>query len=272
MNKLFSALLFPGLLLATPLAAQASASHPLYDQLRFYEYSVTRSSVSPTLSEQRKSEKLELLEDARRHVESGNYRDAEALLQKLAQNLYSMSPEQDRTRLSIKETLAILQAIDSILPQAQRIALEKQAGQEQLERVKQDHQLAKEALKNHDLITAGNLLQSSYRLLKQNVADLRSGDLLRINLPAADSREGWMDAANRYADWRYLNRQLLVEMRQRGLDTNDINQANTDADRLYHQASNIALQGNWEQAVETADQAYRILERAWRKTGMDIGV
>ena len=274
MNKLFSKLLVSSLILASPLAVQASLSQPMYKEIQFYEYSVTRSSVSPTLSEQRKSEKLELLGDARRQVESGNYPQAKAILKTVARNLYSMSPGQDQNQqgVSIHETIAILAAMDSILPQAQRIALEKQAGQEQLDRVKRDHQLAKEAIKAHDFVTASNLLQSSYRLLKQNVADLRSGDSLMINLPAADSREGWMDAANRYIDWRYLNRQLLFEMRQRGMDTNDLNRANADADQLYHQASNVALQGNWEQAVETADQAYRILEKAWRDTGMDIGV
>jgi tetratricopeptide (TPR) repeat protein len=274
MGKLKTSLLFSTFVLLSPLAVQANTAHPLYEQIQFYEYSVTQSSVSPTISEQRKTEKLALLDEARRQVESGNYPQARGLMKEVAQNLYSMSPEpkHDQALLTIHKTTAILRAMDSLLPEAHRIALEKHAGSDQLEQIKQDHQRAKAAIRSHDLVTASALLQSSYQQLKQNLSELRSGDLLIINLPAANSREGWMDAASRYIDWRYLNTQLLQEMRQRGMSTIDIDQAKENADHLYNSASDIALQGNWEQAVETADQAYRILEKAWRDTGIDIGV
>lgn len=274
MKKITVPMALSSILLLAPLASNANTAHSLYDQIRFFEYSVTQSSVSPTISEQRKSEKLDLLSNARQQVASGNYPQAKVLMREVARNLYGMSPEpsNEQTLLSIHKTTAILEAMDSLLPEAQRIALEKQAGQEKLNQITQDHQLAKAAIRSHDFVTASGLLQTSYRQLKQNLAELRSGDLLMINLPAANSREGWMDAANRYIDWRYLNRQLQQEMRQRGMDTITIDQARQSADHLYNSASDIALQGNWEQAVETADQAYRILEKAWRDSGIDIGV
>ena len=274
MNNISIPLLFSAVVCLSPLVAHANTSHPLYEQIQFYEYSVTQSSVSPIISEQRKREKLDLLSDARRHIETGDYAQARSLMRTVAQNLYSMSPEPvyDQSLLTIHKTTAILEAMDSLLPEAQRISREKQANQEQLEQIMREHQLAKTAIRSHDLVTASALLQNAYRQLKQNLAQLRSGDLLMISLPAADSREGWMDAATRYIDWRYLNRQLQQEMRQRGMDTNDIDQARENADHLYNSASDIALQGDWEQAVETADQAYRILEKAWRDNGIDIGV
>lgn len=274
MKKLMSILAFSSLTISAPVTVQASMAHPLHEQISFYKYSVTQSSVSPTLSEQSKSEKLALLNDARQQVELGNYGNAKGLLKTVAQSLYSMSPGQNHSEahLSSRKASAIVEAMESILPQAQRIASEKQTGQEQLDQVMLDHQRAKAALKSNDFATASNLLKSSYRLLKQNVADLRSGDRLMINLPAPDSREGWMDAAHRYIDWRYFNRQLLSELQLRGMNTANIDQANVDADQMYDLASNIALQGDWEQAVATVDQAYRILEKAWLKAGVDVGV
>lgn len=261
-------------LLLLSLGAQANTTHPLYEQIQFYEYSVTRSSVSPMLSEQRKREKLTLLNDARSQIESGNYDQARGLMNTVARNLYRMPPQPDYNRnlLTIHKTTAILEAMDSLLPEAQRISLEKAVDQEELDRIKQKHQHAKTAIRSHDLVTASSLLQDAYRQLQQHVAELRSGDQLMISLPAADSREGWMDAATRYIDWRYLNRQLLVEMRQQGMDTSEIDLARENADHLYNSASDLALQGDWEQAVETADQAYRILEKAWRDNGLDVGV
>lgn len=274
MNRLINSLAAASLILTLPLAARAD-SGALLEQIQAHEYAVTRSSVSPTLSDELKAEKLQLLDDARRQVELGHYRTAEGLLKKVAQNLYSMSPEPEQmtgTHLSMNGARAIWAAMDAILPQAQRIAREKQASQEPLDQVMQDHQLARMALESDDLATASNLLRSSYRVLKQNIADLRSGDRLIIELPDPNSREGWMDAAHRYLDWRYFNRQLLSAMQENGLDTSDIDEANANADQLYDLASNIALQGDWKQAVATIDQAYRVLERAWRNVGVDLGV
>ena len=172
MNQLTVPLFFSSVLLLAPLAAQATKAHPLFDQIQFYEYSVTQSSVSPTISEQRKSEKLGLLNDARRHVESGNYPQARSLMREVAQNLYSMprEPAHDQTLLTIHKTTTILKVMDSLLPEAQRISLEKQAGQDQLKQIKQDHQLAKAAIRSHDFVTASKLLQSSYRQLQENLS------------------------------------------------------------------------------------------------------
>ncbi len=61
-------------------------------------------------------------------------------------------------------------------------------------------------------------------------------------------------------------------MKNNQLDTGDIDRANADADQMYDLASTIALQGDWRQAVATVDQAYRILENAWRDVGIDVGI
>lgn len=176
------------------------------------------------------------------------------------------------THHGIEKTSAIWETMASILPQAHRIASEKKTNQDQLHRLMLDHQIAKAALDSNDVATASELLNTTYRLMKQTVAELRSGDRLYIKLPQPDSREGWMDAAHRYLDWRYFNRELLSEMQLRGINTSDIEKANLDADQTYDLASSIAFQGDWEQAVETVDQAYRILEKAWQNVGVDIGI
>ena len=272
MNTYLKSLSITSVFLAASFSAQASNSHPLHDEIRFYEYSITQSSVSATLSEANKAEKLDLLVDARRQVDLGHYRTAEGILKKVAQNLYRMSAEESGQRAhTVKSVQASLQAIASILPQAQLIALEKKAGQETLNQVMLGYQDAKFALETNDLGKARLLAQKSYRMLKENVAELRSGELLLIELPATDSREGWMDAAQRYLDWRYFNRQLESAMKEKGLNTNIVNKASVDADQIYDLATNIALQGDWQQAVATVDQAYHILEQAWTNVGVDIG-
>ena len=272
MNKYLGTLAVAGMLLTTPLVTQANSEHALRDQINYYEYSITQSSVSPSLSEARKTEKLQLLHDARQQVDLGHYRTAAGILSKVAQNLYTLSPKGTGAGPSQDRIEAIMSAIASILPQAQKIALQKQFDQASLHQVMEDYQRAKAALEANDRTTASQLLESSYRVLKENVATLRSGDRLLIQLPAADSREGWMDAAHRYLDWRYFNRQLLSSMREDGINTSVIDQANLDADQAYDLATNIALQGDWKQAVATVDQAYRILENAWRDVGVDVGI
>lgn len=275
MNKLNTKLAIVCLIFTAPLAAQASDEDSLQDQIRFYHYSVTQSSVSPALSEQSKSQKLRLLENARRQVELGHDLVARELLRTVAQRLYRMPANQQastQAQLGLDEANAISKAIESILPQAHRIAMEKQADQEPLHRVMLDHQIARAALEANDMTTASSLLQASYRVLKQTVADLRAGDQLIVKLPEPNSREGWMDAAHRYLDWRYFNRQLLAAARDRGIDTTQLVEANRDADQIYDLASSIALQGDWKQAVATVDRAYRILEKAWQNAGVDVGV
>ena len=274
MIRFVNSLAIAGLVLFSPMAAQANST-ALADQIRFYEYSVMRSSVSPTLSDEAKSEKMQLLEDARYQVALGNNRTAQGLLKRVAQDLYRMTPVasgQPVARMGVDEAEAILSAIESILPQAHKIALEKQVDQEPLVRVMRDYQVARVALDANDMATVSNVLDDAYRALKQHVAGLRSGDLLMIKLPDPGSREGWMDAAHRYLDWRYFNSELLTAMQDSGLDTSDIDKANREADQVYDLASTIALQGDWQQAVATVDRAYRILEKAWRNVGVDVGI
>ena len=264
-----------GLMLTAPLAAQANNPDSIENQIKFYEYSITQSSVSPTLSEQRKSEKLGLLDMARNLAALGNERRAEAILNQIAEQLYPVPTQRSaasQEQLDIERAHAISKAMASILPQAHQIALEKQADQSQLHRLTLDHQVAKSALESNDMSSAHDLLLASYREMKHSVANLRSGDRLFIELPQPDSREGWMDAASRYLDWRYFNRQLLAEMENSNQFFGEIDQANRDADQLYDLASSIALQGDWAQAVDTVDQAFAILEKAWRDIGIDVGV
>ncbi len=274
MNRSMPSLALASLIVSVPLAAQADRSR-LLDQIQFHEYAVMQSSVTPTLNDQLKSEKLALIDDARSQVELGNYRTAEGLLKKVAQNLYRMKPDQpmgDTPQLSMNGARAIWAAMDAMLPQAQRIAREKQASEAQLQQVERNHHLARAELEANDLAGASDLLLGSYRVMKQHIADLRSGERLMIELPDPNSREGWMDAAHRYLDWRYFNRELLSAMKNNQLDTGDIDRANADADQMYDLASTIALQGDWRQAVATVDQAYRILENAWREAGIDVGI
>lgn len=256
--------------------ANAGNSQPIFNKLDFYEFSVTRSSISELYDEDYKAEQLSLIERARTQASLGNLRTAEGLLQQVAKSIYAMPGQnQSSPTLSYKDSKrmqSVFNAIDSILPHAQKIALEKESDIYELAQVKSNYLRAKYALSEDDATSAKAIIEQTYLQLKQSVAGLRSGDRLYLTIPAPDSREGWQDAAKRFQDWRFLNQHLQTEMLSNGANPEIFEQARIQADNLYEEASSIALMGDWKAAVERVDLAYRVLEKSWSQSGIDIGV
>ena len=256
--------------------ANPGDKHPIFNKIDFYEFSVTRSSISELYEEDFKAKQLGLIEQARKQASMGNLRTAEGLLQQVAKSIYAMpGQKQAPSILSFKDTRRmemVFDAVDSILPQAQKIALEKEAGIYELAQVKSNYLRAKNALSEDDNAAAKSIIEQTYLQLKHNVAGLRSGDRLYLNIPAPDTREGWQDAAKRYQDWSFLNQYLQAKMRINGADVEVFEQAKVRADSLYEEATNIALKGDWKAAVDRVDLAYRVLEKSWTESSIDIGI
>ena len=253
-----------------------STPNPIFSKMDFYEFSVTSSSISESFEEDYKLEQLALIDRARKQAKMGNLRTAEGFLQQVAKSIYAMPDKRpSSSNLSYKDSKrmqSVFNAVDSILPHAQKIALEKESDIYELAQVKSSYLRAKTALSENDAAMAKSIIEHTYLQLKQSVAGLRSGDRLYLTIPDADTREGWQDAAKRFQDWRFLNQHLQSEMQSNGSNAEIFEQASTLSDRLYEEASSIALQGDWKAAVDKVDLAYRVLEKSWSQSGIDIGI
>ena len=258
------------------ITANTDNQNTLFSKLDFYEFSVTRSSISDRYGEDYKAQQLTLIERARKQASMGNLRTAEGLLQQVAKNIYAMPVQkQPTTALSNKDRKrmqSVFSAVDSILPHAQKIAVEKQSDIFKLAEVKSSYLRAKNALSENDTAMAKSIIEKTYLQLKQSVVGLRSGDRLYLTIPSPDTREGWQDAAKRFQDWRFLNQHLQSEMQYNADSAEVFEQATALADGLYEEASSIALMGDWTSAVDKVDLAYRVLEKSWSQSGIDIGI
>ena len=254
-----------------------STPNPIFSKMDFYEFSVTSSSISESFEEDYKLEQLALIDRARKQAKMGNLRTAEGFLQQVAKSIYAMPDKRpsSSSNLSYKDSKrmqSVFNAVDSILPHAQKIALEKESDIYELAQVKSSYLRAKTALSENDAAMAKSIIEQTYLQLKKSVAGLRSGDRLYLTIPDADTREGWQDAAKRFQDWRFLNQHLQSEMQYNAESAEVFEQATALADGLYEEASSIALMGNWKSAVEKVDLAYRVLEKSWSQSGIDIGI
>lgn len=276
--KTLSTIAIASSLIFVSLNANASPGNkqPIFSKIDFYEFSVTRSSISELYEDDFKAKQLGLIEQAREQASMGNHRTAEGLLQQVAKSIYAMpAHKQPTSTLSYsdsKRMKMVFEAVGSILPHAQKIALEKESNIYELAQVKSNYVRAKNALSEDNTVDAKSIIEQTYLQLKQSVAGLRSGDRLYLNIPAADTREGWQDAAKRYQDWSFLNEYLRTQMSFNGSSVEVFEQAQARADSLYEEATDIALKGDWKAAVEKVDLAYRVLEKSWSQSGIDIGV
>jgi hypothetical protein len=256
--------------------ANSANNQSIASKLDFYEFSVTSSSISGLYGKDFKAKQMDLIGRAREQANMGNLLTAEGLLQRVAKNIYAMPGEkQSPSSLSIKESermQMVFDAVESILPHAQAIAVEKESSIYELAQVQSNVVRAKNELAEDNSAAAKSIIEDAYLQLKQNVAGLRSGDRLYLTIPAPDTREGWQDAAKRFQDWRFLNEYLQAQMVLNGADVDVFEKAQSGADSLYEEATSIALKGDWEAAVERLDVAYRVLEKSWRDAGIDLGI
>jgi hypothetical protein len=256
--------------------ANSDNKQSIASKIHFYEFSVTKSSISGLYGEDFKANQMDLIFRAREQANLGNLLTAEGLLQRVAKNIYAMPDEKQSTSsLTIKESQrmqTMLKAVESILPHAQTIAVEKESRIDELAQIKSNVLRAKNELSDDNGVAAKPIIEDAYLQLKQSVAGLRSGDRLYLTIPDPKTREGWQDSAKRFQDWRFLNEYLQAKMKINGADVDVFEKAQSGADSVYEEATSIALKGDWEAAVDRLDVAYRVLEKSWRDAGIDLGI
>jgi tetratricopeptide (TPR) repeat protein len=180
----------------------------------------------------------------------------------------------DGTALQGKKRLEWLESVSEVtaalLPPAYGIAEEKGGGTTRLDQIAQRHEAGLRAWEAGDIDLAEEVITAAYRDLQTEVAALRSGDLLTIDLPSNDTREAWLEAERRYLDWRFTADWMEQSAAAMGADPEAIATGSRLAQEIYDQAAAHAARGEWAAAVEALDRAYAVMEEYWRLAGIDI--
>jgi hypothetical protein len=263
------------LMTGTPMAEEPTRPSPeeVRDQIRMLESSVTESSVTRLYSAEQREAKLDLLARAEAEADQGDVDAALALVEQAGRMLYPMQMEGanaldgDKRREWLARVSAV---IETILPPAYGIAEEKGRGTANLDRVARQRELGLSAWQAGDIERAEALIITAYNRLQSEVAALRSGDLLTIELPLNDTREAWEEAERRYLDWRFTADWMEQSAEAMDADPAAIATGSRLADDIYKEAAAHAQQQRWAAAVKAIDRAYAVMEEHWRLAGIDI--
>ena len=263
------------LMTGTPMAEEPTRPSPeeVRDQIRMLESSVTESSVTHLYSAEQREAKLDLLARAEAEADQGDVDAALALVEQAGRMLYPMQMEGanaldgDKRREWLARVSAV---IETILPPAYGIAEEKGRGTANLDRVARQRELGLSAWQAGDIERAEALIITAYNRLQSEVAALRSGDLLTIELPLNDTREAWEEAERRYLDWRFTADWMEQSAEAMDADPAAIATGSRLADDIYKEAAAHAQQQRWAAAVKAIDRAYAVMEEHWRLAGIDI--
>lgn len=264
-------LLTAGLGVAEPLPPPTPEE--VRNQIRIME---EESSTGPSNSLQASihhDAKLRLLDRADEHAQQG---DVEAAMELLEQAGRMLDPAEmdDVEYLAGEKREEWLGKIDTvmgvILPEAYGIAGEKGAATTNLDWVKGQLDKGRAALKTGEIDQAEALLVTAYDVLQTEVASLRSGDLLMIELTSGTDREAWEDAERRYNDWSFTADWMEQSAAALGADPELIATGSALAGDLYEEARAHAAEQRWAEAVDAIDRAYAVMEEHWRAAGIDI--
>lgn len=278
MRKTLSAMITLSAALAAPLPGAATdAARPtpenVREQIRMLENSITESSVTGRYSEEERQAKLELLARAKAQADEGNVNTAMDLVEEAGRMLYPMEMsstvalEGDKRLEWLEQMHGVMEAV---LPAAYGIAEEKGRSTARLDHVEAQRQAGLAAWQSGDLDRAETLTVSAYNTLQAEVAAMRAGDRLTIELPSNDSREAWEEAERRYKDWRFTADWMEQSAEEMGADPALIAEGSRLADEIYGEAAGYAQEQHWARAVEAIDRAYRVMEEHWRLAGIDI--
>jgi hypothetical protein len=268
---------FSVVLAVSPPSAATEPADPtpqdVREHIRMLESSITESSVTHRYSEAERQAKLELLVRAQAEADQGNLDGAMDLVEQAGRMLYPMEMasdaalEGDKRREWLEQ---INRVTEAVLPAAYAIAEEKGRDTSSLDQVRKQQQDALTALEAGDMDRAETLFITAYNRLQSEVATLRSGDLLTIELPSNDTREAWAEAERRYLDWRFTADWMEQSAAALGADPEAIATGSRLADGIYQEAKALAEQEQWAKAIESIDRAYAVMEEHWRMAGIDI--
>ena len=241
-------------------------------QIRTMEEATARSSNSLQATIHRDA-KLRMLDRAEQQAAQGNVATAMEIVEQ-AGRMLDPADMVDTPYLEgemREEWLGkIDKVMDAILPAAYDIAKQKDGATTNLDWVRLQLDQSRAAWKAGDADQAETLLVAAYNVLQAEVANLRSGDLLMIELPSSANRDGWEEAERRYLDWRFTADWMEQSALALGADPELIATGSRLAEALYEEAKTHAADQKWAAAVNAIDRAYAVMEKHWRAAGIDI--
>ncbi len=260
---------------STVLAAENSKqnNHEIYSQIKVMEHSVNESSVSQYLSPEVVEESQQMLNKARGQARIGNYITAHQIVSGVGQTIYRMNKtETSISGYSSKEVWIreMISVIESLMPAANEIAIEKGRGQNLLSSNQGMYLDGLDAFLSGDMQTAEILIKGAYTGLQNVVSDLRSGDRLVIELPEENTAEAWQDADRRYSDWLFTSQKLIELSQIAPQEAEKARQMLNDAGSRYGVARELANSQKWGEAVTSLDDAFLIMQDSWRVLGIEI--
>ena len=264
-------------LLAAGLAAAEHLPPPtpeeVRQQIRTMEEEATARSSNSLQATIHRDAKLRMLDRAEQQVEQGDVETAMEMLEQ-AGRMLEQADMVDTPYLAgemREEWLGkVDKVMDAILPAAYDIANQKGDATTNLDWVKHQFDQGRAAWKAGDVDQAETLLVAAYNVLQAEVANLRSGDLLMIELPSSADREAWEEAERRYLDWRFTADWMEQSATALGADPELIATGSRLAEALYEEAKTHAANQLWAAAVDSIDRSYAVMEEHWRAAGIDI--
>lgn len=235
------------------------------------EWSLRNSSVAKTLDNYVLDKSLSMVERAKEEARNGNYRTAREFVRRAGQPLSNMAadamagkhPEPTSYKQELRATLA------SLLPEAQRIALEKGYSTNFIHQTNDLLESSDALFSRGQRDDARALLEEANSLVRQNIARMRSGDYLYVEILKRSPAEDWLDGLRRIEERRMISQFLLVEAEASGIDIQSLQLGLQSAEATVARAESMAEEQRWHLALNTLDQAYVQFEESWRTAGVD---
>lgn len=250
---------------------QTTTSNEILHEIEVVSWSLKHSSMAGTIDNYVMDNSTQSLQRAREEVANGNLRTAREWVRKASQPLAHMDqdamngkhPDPLAYKLEIRDTLA------SLLPVAERIAVEKSASTDFIEQARRAMEQSDALLQAQQSDSARALLEKAYRDVQAKVAEMRSGDSFYLPTSRTASAANWLDGLNRIEERRAISRYLLIEAQSEGADTLPLKSGIQIAEATVDLAARLALEKQWERAIDTLELAYAQYETSWRAAGVD---
>jgi len=273
-GKIFcSGLIFSVLAIVSGIAqAHPPHDHPIFEKILITQKLLSDSSASAIFTTQEIRKKSNLLEMAHEEAHKGNFEEAEKLIARAGSQLYAGNTEsQNKTAAELERWVdELIAAMAAMIPRALEIAREKKLDLMPIESAKTVGDKGIEARDKGDLDLAASLLYEAYSHLEQLVANMRAGDKLTVELPSTGTEAAWLDSARRYEDWLFIADWLKDQAQAMQLDEEYLDIAKQKAQALFALAKKEAANKRWQDANRLIDEAYSVMETAWRDQGVDI--
>lgn len=262
----------------------------LMQEVSQMENSITQSSITRQLTERERMEKLLWLNRAKAEIADGNYRTAAEWIRKVGRDLYPMPSSRikgDQVGYSEKAWVSEMErAIASIFPEARRILNEsllpetsKVAYAQRLQVISTEveqsfgdwHQVAVTGLQGQAQVSdALSRLEKTYISLQRVVAELRTGREFFVEQTALEGERAWQDAQRSFDERMLMSRMILIEAETDDIDTKALEESMGRSQALFFQASALAEQSEWKEAMSMMSVAYLDMETAWKSLGIEV--